>query len=1031
MWRHIGHRGRIGLVLALAFGAVPGDAAAQYFGRNKVQYEEFKFQVLRTEHFDLHYYPEATVAARDAARMAERWYARLAGALSHEILSRQPLVLYADHADFQQTNVIDGMLDESTGGVTEGLQRRVVLPLTASYQETDHVLGHELVHAFQYDIAARNGGIGALNGLPLWAIEGMAEYLSIGRRDPHTAMWLRDAVRRDDVPTLRKLSTDMRYFPYRFGEAVWAYIGGRWGDARIGELYTAALRTGWENAVRNVLGISSDSLSKDWIAEVKSAYQPLLEGRTAPDSFGRRLDGARGTPGDMMVGPAASPDGRFVAFLWAREFSIDLYIGDARTGAVVKRLVNGATDTHFDALSFMGSAGAWSPDGRKFVTVVFAKGDQELAIVDVASGDIERRIPIAGVSSIAAPAWSPDGSSIAFSGSAGGLSDLYIYDVDRNAVRRLTDDRFADLQPAWSPDGNNIAFATDRGEAAALETLQHNTMRIGMIDVATGAVRMLPLFSAARHINPQFSPNGRDLFFLADPDGFRDLYRARLDSGELFRVSRLATGISGLTALSPALSVASRTGAVFFSVFHHRGYAVGVIDAVEAVGERIHVADVASVAAVPAAGVESTVTNAGLLPPFRAASRVNDYLADAVSGMPDTTHFTARGYTPKPRLSYFGLPTLGLGVDRFGVGVYADLQAYFTDVLGDHGLFLNGIANGSWKDVGGQAFYESRGGRLNWGVGAAHIPYVSRYATAQPASVVVDGRRTNGVEVTEYRRRLLYDQALGSARYPLSATRRFEVSGGVLRISYDYEMARTLEAGNRVVSREVTQLAAPAGYTLWQSGAALVGDYSTFGIASPVAGGRYRFEIQPTLGSFSFVTALADWRRYIYQRPVTFAARALHYGRYGSGADRPELGALFVGAQGLVRGYEYNSFTAEDCSATSAGFTGCAELDRLLGSRLAVGNVELRVPLFGNERYGLVNFAFLPTELALFVDGGVAWTGDEGFSLSGTGLRTPVFSAGASARFNLFNAFVLETYYALPFQRTTGGRFGIQLIPGW
>src|ERR687892_158863 len=93
-----------------------------------------------------------------AQQGAVRWYARLAGTFSHEILSRQPLVLYADHADFQQTNVIDGMIDESTGGVTEGMQRRVVLPLTASYQDTDHVLGHELVHAFQYDIAARNGG---------------------------------------------------------------------------------------------------------------------------------------------------------------------------------------------------------------------------------------------------------------------------------------------------------------------------------------------------------------------------------------------------------------------------------------------------------------------------------------------------------------------------------------------------------------------------------------------------------------------------------------------------------------------------------------------------------------------------------------------------------------------------------------------------------------------------------------------------------------------------------------------------------
>jgi hypothetical protein len=1008
MWGHIRHRS-VALALVLGASTVPADATAQeYFGRNKVQYDQFRFQVLRTEHFDLHYYPEETVAARDAARMAERWYTRLAGTFSHEILSRQPVVLYADHADFQQTNVVDGILDESTGGVTEGLQRRVVLPLTPTYQESDHVLGHELVHAFQYDIAGRHGGLGSLEGLPLWLIEGMAEYLSVGRRDPHTAMWLRDAVLHDDVPTLKKLTTDMRYFPYRFGEAVWAYIGGKWGDGRVSEIYTAALRSGWENGIRSVLGIDADSLSKEWIAAVKESYQPLLVNRVVPDSFARRLDAARGGPGEMMLGPVASPDGRYVAFMWAREFSLDLYLADGGTGAIVKRLASGASDSHFDAVSFMGSAGAWSPDSRKFAAVIFAKGDQELAIFDVASGNIERKIAVRGVSSIATPAWSPDGNSIVFSGSAGGISDLYLLDVASGATRPLTNDRFADLQPTWSSDGGTIAFATDRVDATAFDRLDHRSMRIALFDVASSAIRMLSLFPNARHINPQYSPDGLDVYFLADPDGFRDLYRVNLASGQLYRVTKLATGISGLTALSPALSVAGRTGDVYYSLFNRRGYVIGLLRSADARGEAIQ--DVIA------------RSDAGLMPPFITTGRVTEYLADAATGLPDTTFFGAHAYQPKPKLSYFGLPSIGVGNDGFGTGVYADLQAYFTDVLGDHGLFVQGIANGSWKDLGGQAFYESKGGRLNWGVGAAHIPYVYSYATAS-------GTRS-GTQITEYRQRIIYDQGSASARYPLSATQRLEVNGGMLRINYGFEQNTIVQQGGRTVSRETTQLEAPAGFTLWQAGAALVGDHSVFGIASPIEGGRYRFEIQPSVGSFSYVTALADWRHYLYQRPVTFAARAMHYGRYGSGAERTELGVLYLGAQGLVRGYDYNSFTSSECSGTSTGYTGCPQVDRMIGSRLAVGNLELRVPLIGNERYGLLNFAFLPTELALFVDGGVAWTGAEGPSFS-NGTHTPVFSAGAAARFNLFGALILETYYAIPFQRATGGRLGFQLMPGW
>jgi hypothetical protein len=170
---------------AVLCGAPP--AAAQYFGQNKVQYRTFDFQVLKTEHFDIHYYPEEEAAARDVARMAERWYARLARVLDHQLSSRQPLILYASHPHFEQTNVIEGQLGEGTGGVTESLKRRIVMPVGGGPAETDHVLGHELVHAFQYDI------LGANLNLPLWFIEGMAEYLSIGSYDPHTAVWLRDA----------------------------------------------------------------------------------------------------------------------------------------------------------------------------------------------------------------------------------------------------------------------------------------------------------------------------------------------------------------------------------------------------------------------------------------------------------------------------------------------------------------------------------------------------------------------------------------------------------------------------------------------------------------------------------------------------------------------------------------------------------------------------------------------------------------------------------------------------------------------
>src|SRR5262245_4197203 len=226
-----------GLGVALILSLTP--SAEAQFGRNPVQWERLKFEMLKSEHFDVYFYPEEKEAAEQAARMAERWYLRLSRILGHEFAQRQPLILYASHGHFQQTNTVGGPPGEGTGGVTEAYKRRVVLPMAASLAETDHVLGHELVHAFQYAMTGQGkSGVsaGALE-MPLWFIEGMAEYLSLGPVDPQTAMWMRDAARREKLPTIHQLGGS-RYFPYRYGQALWAYLAGRYGDDIFRQMLT-------------------------------------------------------------------------------------------------------------------------------------------------------------------------------------------------------------------------------------------------------------------------------------------------------------------------------------------------------------------------------------------------------------------------------------------------------------------------------------------------------------------------------------------------------------------------------------------------------------------------------------------------------------------------------------------------------------------------------------------------------------------------------------------------------------------------
>src|SRR2546425_12941226 len=82
------------MVLALATLVAALPLSAQYFGQNKVQYHHLEFQVIQTEHFEIHYYQGLRDAAVDAGRMAERAYARLSRVLNHQYRERQPIILY-------------------------------------------------------------------------------------------------------------------------------------------------------------------------------------------------------------------------------------------------------------------------------------------------------------------------------------------------------------------------------------------------------------------------------------------------------------------------------------------------------------------------------------------------------------------------------------------------------------------------------------------------------------------------------------------------------------------------------------------------------------------------------------------------------------------------------------------------------------------------------------------------------------------------------------------------------------------------
>ncbi|MGE5360050.1 MAG: BamA/TamA family outer membrane protein [Bacteroidales bacterium] len=999
-------------LLALGFLLVARGASPQYFGQNKVQYRRFDFRILQTTHFDIYYYPAEQDAVYQAARMAEHWYEQLSRVLNHALHDRQPLVLYACHPDFSQTNVMEGSPGEGTGGFTESEKNRVVLPFGPSLAETSHVLGHELVHAFQYDMAKH--GNPSIVTMPLWFIEGMAEYLSIGGMDAQTAMWMRDAVRQDKVPTVDQLGSP-RYFPYRYGQAFWSYLAGRFGEAIV----PALLRVKSEKVgkrLKAATGVDGAQLSKDWHAALRALYpaarppEPkVAKARIDRDESGTRVRSvitAR-TAGRLNVGPALSPDGRELVFLSEKDaFSVDMFVADAMTGAIKRKIVSTATDPHFDSLQFTDSAGAWDPAGKRFAFTAIRGGGAVLVVVDTNTGRTEREARLGTIGQAFNPTWSPDGHRIAFSGLEGGASDLYVFDLQSGKLDGLTHDVFADVQPSWSPDGRTIAFVTDRF-STDLRRLEFGNYGLAALDVASRTITQMPGLKDGRNLDPHWSPDGHSLFFVGNAGTVSNIYRLDLASSRIAQVTDLWNGVSGVTPMSPVFSVAADRHQLTFSVYRNGGFEIEAIDGRnELAGQPVD----AQRTTLP--GLQSLVETP--LQPLPLLDRPAVSLGDAA----------VREYRKRLTLSRIAQPYFSAGGGSFGTFVQAGMGFSFGDMLRDRQFDVAFQVGRRREDFAGQVAYINRESRLNYGFAADFMPAL--FAVSEATYVSGDNEVTRR---TDYMRQI-HTGARGLVFYPFNRSDRLEFGAGFERVSFARQTESDIFAlgSGKMVQQQQSTARAADPITYMETSIALVRDTAVLGPTSPLVGTRYRFEVAPAMGGLSFTTVLADYRRYVMPlKPFTLAMRARYISRFGADASDPRLLPLVWTLRDQVRGYDLTSLLAGPCSTgTSAG----CSTDLLGGTRLFVGNMELRFPLLGvfsrTWSYGP-----LPLEGFVYMDGGSLWAHHEvGPDQAWT--RQMLRSVGAGVRVNA-GGMVFEISAVRPYDRPDkrGWTVAFNLSPGF
>ena len=203
---------------------------------------------------------------------------------------------------------------------------------------------------------------------------------------------------------------------------------------------------------------------------------------------------SRGTEEEgLNVAPALSPDGKKFIFISSRDlFSIEMFMGDTKTGKVTRKITKTAVDPHFQSIQFINSAGSWDADGNRFVFGAVSAGKPVLAFLDAEGGQDRRtRSSSPNLGEILNPTWSPDGKRIAFSALTGGYTDLYIYDLETKELKNMT------YGPVRRPPAGLVARRpVDRVRHRAVHVPAARLMSIGsyqlaLLDPETGEIKHL------------------------------------------------------------------------------------------------------------------------------------------------------------------------------------------------------------------------------------------------------------------------------------------------------------------------------------------------------------------------------------------------------------------------------------------------------------------------------------------------------------------------------------------------------------
>jgi len=539
----------------LAGGGAQAQSTQEPFGRVRIQYKDFNWQLLSTQNFNFYYYAGGEATARRAAEYAEKELQRVTALIGYYPYSKTTIMLYNSVGDLRQSNVGLDSDKYQTGGETSLLRmskvqiafqgQQTVFKRDLSAQITRGLLNDMMYGGSLKEVIQSS----YLLQLPDWFISGASAYTAEGW-SVEMDNYMRDMMQREES---NKASQFFVRNPQLAGQSVWNYIAERYGYTTIQNILNLTRITrDVEVGISSSLNVPYKVFLKDWLAYYRQLNAQPQTAYVVPDD--NRALNKHNRKSVLYSQPVLSPNGQRLAYVSNERGRYRVLVAniDGSKRHVIHR---GGYKTPDQQVETRLPVLAWRGNAQVAVAEEY-KGAMSLHLRDADGGlggvitQFKEALPFSkGGSTVFQPfsqvldlSYSPDGKALVFSGVQNGQNDLYLLKAGSRRPEKLTNDLFDDIQPVFLPGGSGVVFSSNRwldsaGTAKGTFNTVVNNYDLFLYHLDGRAQPVETLVSTISNEGRPRALSDEEMLYLGEESGVRSLFKYSLRTRQSVPVS--------------------------------------------------------------------------------------------------------------------------------------------------------------------------------------------------------------------------------------------------------------------------------------------------------------------------------------------------------------------------------------------------------------------------------------------------------------------------------------------------------------